>query len=251
MKKLLVPLVILLVCSFIISACSSGTTTTPAKTTAAPPPATTAVQPPATTAAQPPATTAAPPPPTTSKAPAPPTTTTAAPAPTTSPPAAGQPVSGGILRIISPSGPQALGGFTAGPLDMGFCYPASECLLDASKDRTKGTGLVPVLAQSVDDDIANKRIVFHLRPNVKFSDGSPLNADVVLWTVQRQVDAGRLQYQSYYKGIKKLDDMTVEMDYTQYTNQLLPELGMDDHEIDGSLSTGIRGRLPKKVHSGT
>lgn len=196
MKKVLIPVIVLLVIAFLITGCGSSSTTSPATT---PPTNST----PGTTKPATPVTT-------------PPTSTT----PTTGV------VKGGILRIIAAAGPQVLSYVPdMGPNDAGAVFPAVERLMDATTDRSQGIGLEPVLAQSVDDDIANNRIVFHLRPGVKFSDGSDLNADVVIWNFQQLIDAGRLQYQNFFKGIKKLDDMTVEIDYTTYTNQLLPSWG--------------------------
>ncbi len=97
--------------------------------------------------------------------------------------------------------------------------------MDATKDRSMGNGLEPVLAEKVNDDVANKRIVFHIRPGVKFHDGSTLDADNVMWTFQRMIDAGRLQYSAYFVGINKLDNMTVEIKYNKYTNQLIQSWG--------------------------
>jgi peptide/nickel transport system substrate-binding protein len=213
-KKFLVPLAILLVIVFLVVGCGKATTTTtaPVTTTAAP---TTTTAAPTTTTAAPTTTTAKP------------TTTTAAPTTTTTAaPTTVAPTSGGIYRIITSAGPQVLGYIPdMGPSDSGAVFPMIERLMDATKDRSMGNGLEPVLAESVDDDVANKRIVFHIRPGVKFSDGSDLNADVVIWNFQIQIDAGRLQYQNFFVGIKKLDPMTVEIDYTKYTNQLIQSWG--------------------------
>jgi peptide/nickel transport system substrate-binding protein len=93
--------------------------------------------------------------------------------------------------------------------------------MDTSPQRNKGTGSEPVLAEKVDDDIANNKIVIHLRPGVKFHDGTELNADVVLWTFQRWIDAGRLALFQYWDGIQKLDDMTVQIKYKEYHNSLI------------------------------
>jgi len=179
LKKLIIPLAVLLVIAFVITGCAGGTSTTPANTS---------------------------------------------PEPTsTSPTSTGNtPVYGGVLRIITSQGPQSLSYIPEmGPSDSGAVFPAVERLMDATKDRSMGNGLEPVLCSSVDDDVANKRIVFHIRPGVKFHDGSDLNADVVIWNFKLMEDAGKIQYSTYYKGVKKIDDMTVELDYTEYTNQLI------------------------------
>jgi peptide/nickel transport system substrate-binding protein len=233
-KKFLVPLAILLVIVFLVAGCGKATTTT---TTA---PVTTTAAPTSTTAA--PTSTTAAPTTTTAK----PTTTTAAPTTTTAAPTTVAPTTGGIYRIITSAGPQVLGYIPdMGPSDSGAVFPMIERLMDATKDRSMGNGLEPVLAESVDDDVANKRIVFHIRPGVKFHDGSDLNADVVIWNFQLLIDAGRLQYQSSFVGIKKLDPMTVEIDYTKYTNQLIQSWGWTAIYSQAAWNAASAGDLQK------
>jgi peptide/nickel transport system substrate-binding protein len=48
--------------------------------------------------------------------------------------------------------------------------------------------LTPELATSWEVNRAGNRIVFHLRPNVKFSDGTPFSADDVAFTMKRLMD---------------------------------------------------------------
>jgi ABC-type transport system substrate-binding protein len=142
--------------------------------------------------------------------------------PTSSLPTEKKPVYGGTLRFITSAGPQCLGY----PPEMSVTdsmaiFPAVDRLIDYSDDRDVGPGWEPVLAESVDDDIADNRIVFHLRPGVQFHDGSYLDADVVIWNYERAFSAKKLSYSNYWKGIKELDEMTVEITYTEYNNRLL------------------------------
>jgi ABC-type transport system substrate-binding protein len=228
-------MIVLLAIAFVVTGCGTSSTTTTTTTTPPVTLTTTTTAPPitqTTTTTKPPVTQTT-------------TTTTTTTSTTTTTPAAGTPVKGGTLRVITASGPTVLGGFEGGPSDAGAVFPAVERLMDAIKDRSKGSGLEPVLAQSIDDDIANRRIVFHLRPNVKFTDGSPLNADVVIWTFQMAIDAGRLQYQAYFRGMKKLDDMTVEIDYSTYTNQLLPSWGWTSITSKAAYDKGSGGDAAK------
>ena len=164
MKKFLFPiLALLLVIAFLVAGCGKPATTTTAPVT---------------------------------------TTATTAPA-TTSQPAAG-PVSGGTYRIVATAGPQVLGYIPdMGPSDSGAVFPMIERLMDATKDRSMGEGLEPVLAEKVDIDAVGNTFTFHIRPGVKFHDGSALNADVVIWNFTLLTDAKRLSFMDYWKGIKK------------------------------------------------
>jgi peptide/nickel transport system substrate-binding protein len=223
MKRFLIPIAALLVIVFVISGCGKATptTTAPVITTTAPVVTTSA---PVTTT-KPAVTTTSAPAVTTTTAPA--VTTTTAPAvTTTAAPATVTPVSGGTYRIIAPTGPQVLSYIpNMGPSDSGAVFPIVERLMDATKDRSMGDGLEPVLAESVDTDPVGNTFTFHIRPGVKFHDGSALNADAVIWNFQLVADAGRLSFLNYWKGIKKLDDMTVQVSFTKYNNQLIQAWG--------------------------
>jgi ABC-type transport system substrate-binding protein len=132
------------------------------------------------------------------------------------------PVYGGTLRMVAGSGPQMLS-YPAlmGPEDVASVLPTVEKLLDTSADREEGNGLEPALAESYEEDLPNHCIVFYIRPGVTFHDGSALDADTVIWNFEQLIDAGSLQFSDYWRGIKKIDNLTVEIDYTNYSNQLL------------------------------
>ncbi|MGI4942658.1 MAG: ABC transporter substrate-binding protein, partial [Janthinobacterium lividum] len=62
--------------------------------------------------------------------------------------------------------------------------------------------------------------LFHLRPNVRFHDGTPLNADAVVWNLDRFFKEGSPQFEAAGSGLmrarvptmasyRKVDDMTV------------------------------------------
>ncbi len=211
MKKglLFTLLAIIIIGGMLAAGCASTTSTTTSK----PPTSTTSSAPPPTS--------------TTSK---PPTSTTSAPPSTTSKPAGpalpptgefSNGVYGGILRVITPSGPQVLGGFRGGPLDIGLTLWGLNGLEETSTDRSVGNGLMPVLCTSVDDDLANKRIVFHLRQGVKFQDETDLTSDDIQWLFQQFIDNGRLQYFNYFDHMEAPDPYTFIIYYNEYTNQLI------------------------------
>ncbi len=90
-------------------------------------------------------------------------------------------------------------------------------------DYVTGTRIAPALATDwrVSPDDKTKWI-FALRPGVKFGDGSPFNADAVVWNVQKVLDKGAPQFDPTQVGFtvsrmptlrsaRKIDDLTVEM----------------------------------------
>ena len=64
---------------------------------------------------------------------------------------------------------------------------------------------------------------FKLRPNVKFSDGTPFTADDVVFSVQRSLDPKSQQHATYpnVTGAKKVDDLTVDI-LTSEPTPILP-----------------------------
>lgn len=83
----------------------------------------------------------------------------------------------------------------------------------------------PMLAESYELDVAKKTITFHIRKNVKFHDGSALNAEVAAWNYQLYKDAGRLQYKDTVDSIQVVDEYTMRLNLNNITNQSLDGLG--------------------------
>lgn len=66
---------------------------------------------------------------------------------------------------------------------------------------------------------------FHLRPNVKFADGTPFSADDVIFSYQRVISEGSdiRGYLASVKEVRKIDDLTVDL-VTVLPNPLLPSV---------------------------
>ncbi len=82
-----------------------------------------------------------------------------------------------------------------------------------------GAGEVePALAESYDVSEDGTEFTFHLRSGVEFPDGTPFNADAVVFSFDRiqavdnDENAGFL-YTAYATGVEKIDDMTVKVTF--------------------------------------
>ena len=92
----------------------------------------------------------------------------------------------------------------------------------------KTNTVVPSLATSWDEK--SDAITFKLRTGVKFQDGTPFNADAVVYNFRRAFDktfpanAGvtfpYLSYVPAYKAVSKIDDLTVKVDVSPAPNTL-------------------------------
>jgi peptide/nickel transport system substrate-binding protein len=172
MKKFGLPTIlgIIIVCAMILGGCGGTATTTPAPTTTK-------------------ATTVAP-----STAP----TTTAVPTQTIN--------KGGTLRIIAGSVPKNLGyDPEKAPADRFQMLPVYEHLCEWGPS---GGILVPGLATSWELSHTTNTITFHLRQGVKFSDGTPFNAEAVRWNVQLSID------NRTGSGTQLIESLEVKDDYT-------------------------------------
>lgn len=98
---------------------------------------------------------------------------------------------------------------------------------------TKPSVLVPGLATEWKADDADKtKWVFKLRPGVTFHDGSPFNADAVVWNVDKVLNKDAPQFDASQVGVtasrmptlvkaRKIDDFTVELT-TKEPDSFLP-----------------------------
>jgi peptide/nickel transport system substrate-binding protein len=97
----------------------------------------------------------------------------------------------------------------------------------------KASVMIPGLATEwAVDDADHKKWTFKLRPGVTFHDGSPFNADAVVWNVDKVLKQDAPQFDPSQVGVtasrmptltsaRKIDDMTVEL-ITKEPDSFLP-----------------------------
>jgi peptide/nickel transport system substrate-binding protein len=188
MKKLYLPLAILLLTViFLFSGCSSTATTAPTQTSKAPP--TTSPVGVTTTAA---ATTVA-------------------------------PTKGGTLRLSMGADATSLGypPTMQGTPDQLSARPAVESLF---RQDDKGN-IVPWLVESYTQDAAAKTYTFKLRKGIKFHDGSDFNAAVVQWNIMnfKSTPAGSGTY-GKLSSVDIVDDSTVRLNLSVWDNTMLSNM---------------------------
>lgn len=98
------------------------------------------------------------------------------------------------------------------------CNQIFETLVRFSKD---GKKIEPLLAKSWEFEESDNTWTFHLRENVQFHDGTPFNADAVVFSLMRQKDPAHpyaVANAAFWKSsfsqveeIKKIDDTTVSV----------------------------------------
>ncbi len=210
MKKLLVPLAVLVLIPILITACGGGTTTTPAASTPlltsqpATVPASTA---PATATTKPAATTSNP------------ASSPAVTSPAASKPATG-PQYGGTLRYVGASGPGAPIGapwLSNGGSTFGIQF-AIEFLIKGNADATLSPGLAT--SWDVVSDPTNPSVTLHLVKGVKFQDGSDFNAAAVKWNMDKAMSPGSTLIGSTtnWKSIDVVDDYTIRFNLKTFQN---------------------------------
>ena len=147
------------------------------------------------------------------------------------PPAAAQQQQQKVLRIAMTAAdvPTTTGMPNNGFEGMRFLgYPVFEALVRWDLSRAdRPAGLRPALAERWEQDAADpSKWRFHLRQGVQFHDGTPFNADAVVWNLDRffrndspqfdpagsAITRGRIPVLG---GYRKLDDRTVEMETTR------------------------------------
>jgi peptide/nickel transport system substrate-binding protein len=85
--------------------------------------------------------------------------------------------------------------------------------------------LYGLLADSIETDDARDYVTFHINRAAKFSDGTPVRADDVLFSWQLMRDKGRPNHRLYYSKVAKasaLDQQTVRFDFNGGADRELP-----------------------------
>jgi peptide/nickel transport system substrate-binding protein len=206
MKKIWVLATILVISAVFIIGCSSSSTPTASITPATTTPSATSV---------PVSTTPAPTSTATTSTPVQ-TTTTATAKPTT-------PISavktGGTLRFVYWASPSGTGGLPAELFGNDF-LSSQLCVEPLIHVDSKGE-ITPWLAESykVADDL--KSITFTLRKGIKFHDGSDFNAKAAKWNLDNMLAT---KSQPTWVSIDIIDDYTVRLNLSQWTNTILTGL---------------------------
>ena len=120
---------------------------------------------------------------------------------------------GGTWKMAIYAGPASPIGYPPESANDAFSA-AVPCLESMYKTQMDGT-LTPKLATSWDIDPVGATIVFHLRKNVKFSDGSDFNASVVKWCWDLEGVAHRTPN---IKSIDVIDDYTLRVNFLAFHN---------------------------------
>jgi len=85
--------------------------------------------------------------------------------------------------------------------------------------------LYALLAQSVETDAARSYVTFRLDPRARFSDGTPVTPEDVIFSWRLLRDHGRPNYRTYYAKVAKaeaLDGRTVRFDLSGSNDRELP-----------------------------
>ena len=132
----------------------------------------------------------------------------------------GDPRYGGTVRIIAPSeGAGPLGvPWELEAVDVYLVTPFLECLVRQLPDGT----MLPHLAASWDFDESDPedvRLIFYLRDDVFFHDGSKFNAETVKWNLDMSNEFGAPM--ASYSDIQIVDEYTVSMRIPSVTNSTL------------------------------
>jgi peptide/nickel transport system substrate-binding protein len=150
-------------------------------------------------------------------------TTTASSLTTTPPASTTTPAStikkGGVLRYIMTEGPTGALGY-APDMTMGYASRQVLCCVESLLVFDSKGNEHPMLATTWDWSSDYLSVTFHLRQGVKFHDGSDFNADAVKWNWETAMGK-KLSGTTVWKSIDVINEYTIRMNFTKFTNNLL------------------------------
>jgi ABC-type transport system substrate-binding protein len=126
-----------------------------------------------------------------------------------------QPVKGGTLRVMRVIFPKNIGYVPKwAPADIIAATPWAERLVHWDE---KGA-FVPILLESWKVDPANKTITFRIRKGIKFSDGTPFDAESLKANLDLNMKASRVLDGQFIKSIDVVDANTVRLNLSELTS---------------------------------
>ena len=126
---------------------------------------------------------------------------------------------GGVLKVVNVAeGASPIGiPWSNANLEGLLMAPLYESLVFS---KTNGQ-IIPVLATDWTLDPATASITLNIRPNVKFTDGTPLTADVAGWNIMKQVEAKTVQN---ITGYETKGDLVLVVKYSVLTSTSVSSL---------------------------
>ena len=109
-----------------------------------------------------------------------------------------------------------------------------------ARNRSEPFSLYGLLAATIDVSPDRRKVTFHLRPEARFSDGTPVTAADVRFSLQILRDHGRPNYRTYYDKVERID--------TPDARTVTFFLGEADREI--VLVLGLMPVLPEHFFAG-
>lgn len=96
-----------------------------------------------------------------------------------------------------------------------------------TRNRDEAFSLYGLLAESVDMPDDRSWIEFRLHPEARFSDGEPVTADDVIFSIETLRDKGRPNYRSWYAKVAKVEktgDLSVKITFNDEADREVPLL---------------------------
>ena len=128
---------------------------------------------------------------------------------------------GGSLRLASQGSFDSFHPFI--PKGNAVSTGAVETLLVTSADEPfTGYGLI---AETIEWPRDRSWVIFHIRPQARWHDGTPISAEDVAWSFETLVSQGNPQYRFYYgavTSVEALDTARVRFTFSESNNRELP-----------------------------
>jgi len=89
--------------------------------------------------------------------------------------------------------------------------------------------LYGLLAESIETDASRSWVAFNLRPEAKFSDGSPVTVEDVIWSFETIGTEGAPRYQTAWKKVKSITQTgprSLRIDFTEPNRELALLMGL-------------------------